>query len=134
MKPYFYPEVDKSELFDKGYIAAKSGHSRGSTVDLTIVDEAGKELDMDTFRQVYVSVINISRDGEYNLADGEKGSEMLRIKIKSETKQDEIIFYRVTSTKAYYTIDGSGGYYTLTYEVLETIEKFEAFLAGEQLK
>ena len=36
MKPYFYPEVDKSELFDKGYIAAKSGHSRGSTVDLTI--------------------------------------------------------------------------------------------------
>ncbi len=33
MKPYFYPEFDKSELFYKGYIAAKSGHSRGSTVD-----------------------------------------------------------------------------------------------------
>lgn len=47
MKPYFYPEVDKSELFDKGYIAAKSGHSRGSTVDLTIVDMVtGRELDM----------------------------------------------------------------------------------------
>ena len=47
MKPYFYPEVDKSELFEKGYIAAKSGHSRGSTVDLTIVDMmTGREVDM----------------------------------------------------------------------------------------
>lgn len=47
MRPYFYPEVDKSELFDKGYIAAKSGHSRGSTVDLTIVDmRTGREVDM----------------------------------------------------------------------------------------
>lgn len=47
MKPYFYPNVDKSRLFELGYIAEKSGHSRGSTVDLTIVDMAtGKELDM----------------------------------------------------------------------------------------
>ncbi|MFH1034743.1 MAG: M15 family metallopeptidase [Pseudomonadota bacterium] len=33
----FYPTVDKRDLFSRGYIAAKSGHSRGSTVDLTIV-------------------------------------------------------------------------------------------------
>lgn len=47
MKPYFYPNVDKSRLFELGYIAEKSGHSRGSTVDLTIVDmTTGKELDM----------------------------------------------------------------------------------------
>ncbi|WP_416977797.1 M15 family metallopeptidase [Streptomyces sp. T028] len=37
MKGEFYPDVDKTRLFDDGYIAAKSGHSRGSTVDLTIV-------------------------------------------------------------------------------------------------
>ncbi len=37
MKVEFYPEIDKSELFAKGYIAARSGHSRGSTVDLTLV-------------------------------------------------------------------------------------------------
>ena len=37
MKPEFYPDLDKSELFPKGYIAERSGHSRGSTVDLTIV-------------------------------------------------------------------------------------------------
>ena len=37
MKAEFYPDVDKSRLFLDGYIAAKSGHSRGSTTDLTIV-------------------------------------------------------------------------------------------------
>jgi D-alanyl-D-alanine dipeptidase len=37
MKAEFYPRVDKSTLFDDGYIAERSGHSRGSTVDLTIV-------------------------------------------------------------------------------------------------
>ncbi|MCW8449744.1 M15 family metallopeptidase [Legionella quinlivanii] len=36
-KPYYYPRVEKSELFEKGYIALSSGHSRGSTVDLTLV-------------------------------------------------------------------------------------------------
>mgnify|MGYP001206393677 CR=1 FL=1 len=37
MKDEFYPRVDKSRLFEDGYIAEKSGHSRGSTVDLTLV-------------------------------------------------------------------------------------------------
>lgn len=47
MKPYFYPEVDKTLLFEQGYIAEKSGHSRGSTVDLTLFDiQTGKEVDM----------------------------------------------------------------------------------------
>jgi D-alanyl-D-alanine dipeptidase len=49
MKAEFYPHVDKSTLFRDGYIAARSGHSRGSTMDLTIADKAdGKELDMGT--------------------------------------------------------------------------------------
>jgi D-alanyl-D-alanine dipeptidase len=47
MKPYFYPELQKQELFSKGYIATESSHSRGSTVDLTLLDmQTGKELDM----------------------------------------------------------------------------------------
>lgn len=37
MKAEFYPRVDKSQLFADGYIAERSGHSRGSTVDLTLV-------------------------------------------------------------------------------------------------
>ena len=47
MKDYFYPELDKSVLFDQGYIAEHSGHSRGSTLDLTLFDmETEKEVDM----------------------------------------------------------------------------------------
>ena len=47
MKPYFYPELEKQELFARGYIARQSSHSRGSAVDLTLLDmESGKELDM----------------------------------------------------------------------------------------
>lgn len=38
MKPIFYPDVKKKHLFRDGYIASQSGHSRGSTVDLTIID------------------------------------------------------------------------------------------------
>ena len=47
MKPYFYPDLDKEELFTRGYIARQSSHSRGSTVDVTLLDmKTGKELDM----------------------------------------------------------------------------------------
>ena len=47
MKPYFYPKVPRNKLFELGYILEKSGHTRGSTVDLTLFDMATeKEVDM----------------------------------------------------------------------------------------
>ena len=47
MKEYFYPELDKTVLFPQGYIAEHSGHSRGSTVDLTLFDmNTEREVDM----------------------------------------------------------------------------------------
>ncbi len=47
MKSYFYPDLEKQELFARGYIASRSSHSRGSTVDLTLLNmNTGKELDM----------------------------------------------------------------------------------------
>lgn len=45
-KAEFYPTLEKRELFPRGYIARRSGHSRGSTVDLTLTDEKGVPLDM----------------------------------------------------------------------------------------
>ena len=46
-KAYFYPNLTKKQVFDGEYVATKSGHSRGSTVDLTLLDmKTGKELDM----------------------------------------------------------------------------------------
>ena len=47
MKPFFYPDLGKDEIFARGYIASRSSHSRGSTVDLTLLDMVtGKEVDM----------------------------------------------------------------------------------------
>ena len=47
-KAEFYPDVDKRTLFRDGYIASQSGHSRGSTIDLTLAHADGRELDMGT--------------------------------------------------------------------------------------
>jgi len=47
MKPYFYPDLDKSVLFEQEYIYERSGHTRGSTLDLTLFDmRTEKEVDM----------------------------------------------------------------------------------------
>ena len=46
-KAEFYPDYDKKELFSLGYLAKRSGHSRGSTVDLTLFNlDTGKDIDM----------------------------------------------------------------------------------------
>ena len=42
----FYPRLDKGQLFPLGYIALRSGHSRGSTIDLTLTDASGRPVDM----------------------------------------------------------------------------------------
>ncbi|MCL8384390.1 M15 family metallopeptidase [Xanthobacter aminoxidans] len=48
-KPTYYPDVAKKDLFAEGYIAARSGHSRGSTLDLTLFDlSTRRDLDMGT--------------------------------------------------------------------------------------
>jgi zinc D-Ala-D-Ala dipeptidase len=47
-KAEFYPDVDKRTLFRDGYIASQSGHSRGSTIDLTLAHADGRQLDMGT--------------------------------------------------------------------------------------
>jgi D-alanyl-D-alanine dipeptidase len=70
-KEYFYPDIEKNRLFPEGYIAARSGHSRGSTVDLTIIDmRTGKELDMgspfDFFGQISHHETNIITQEQAN--------------------------------------------------------------------
>ena len=46
-KAKFYPQINKAQVFELGYVAEKSGHSRGSAVDLTIINlDSFEELDM----------------------------------------------------------------------------------------
>lgn len=64
MKPYFYPEVDKSVLFKEGYIDYKSGHTRGSTIDLTLFDtRTCQELDMGSYFDFFGSISHPSYTG-----------------------------------------------------------------------
>jgi D-alanyl-D-alanine dipeptidase len=63
MKEKYYPELDKSVLFELGYIAEKSGHSRGSTVDLTLVEiSSGEELDMGSGFDFFGKISNHGTD------------------------------------------------------------------------
>lgn len=71
MKAKYYPNLDKPQLF-QGYIAKKSGHSRGSVVDLTLVDIAtGQEVDMGSDFDFFGEISNhgtdlISPEQEWN--------------------------------------------------------------------
>jgi len=47
MQEQFYPDIDKKNVFQLGYLSRRSGHSRGSTIDLTLVHiESGDPLNM----------------------------------------------------------------------------------------
>ena len=59
MKEYFYKNISKSELLKLGYIKEKSSHSRGSTVDLTLVDmKTGLEIDMGSSFDCFDNISN----------------------------------------------------------------------------
>lgn len=58
MKETFYPSMEKAVLFTDGYISKKSRHSRGSTVDLTIVNENGGEIDMGGYFDMLDTISN----------------------------------------------------------------------------
>lgn len=71
-KARFYPDVKKKDLFKEEYIASRSGHTKGSTIDITIIDlNTGTELDMgstyDFFgKQSWVSYSDISNQEKVN--------------------------------------------------------------------
>jgi len=71
-KSQFYPDVNKRNLFKEGYIASRSGHSRGSTLDLTITNgETGEPLDMGSLydffgEQSWVEYNNITEQQKAN--------------------------------------------------------------------
>lgn len=64
MKQHYYPQVEKKNLFNQGYITTKSRHSSGSTVDVTLVDlVTGKDLDMGTSYDFFGPESKVSYNG-----------------------------------------------------------------------
>ena len=80
-KRIYYPDTKKSELFKLGYIAYKSGHSRGSTVDVSIVEiSSNKELDMGTVFDYFGVESHTFFD---ELTEDQKANRLLLYKIMS---------------------------------------------------
>ena len=71
-KNIYYPDINKSELFNQGYIAYKSGHSRGSTIDVSLIDLSNNnQIDMGTIYDFFgpessTLYPNISENQKYN--------------------------------------------------------------------
>ena len=116
MKPWFYPQVDKSRLFQEGYIAARSNHSRGSTVDLTLCDmRTGEDVDMggpfDFFGDLSHADFQSVTDAQWNnrmllrdwmLGNGFKGitSEWWHFTLKNEPYPDTYFDFPVTDLES----------------------------------
>ena len=81
-KSLYYPKIKKDQLFSMGYIAERSGHSRGSTVDLTIIDnKTNKELDMGT---IYDFFGPESSTDFSNITDKQMSNRLLLLKVMTK--------------------------------------------------
>ena len=81
-KSLYYPKIKKPQLFPMGYIAERSGHSRGSTVDLTIIDnKTNKELDMGT---IYDFFGPESSTDFSNITDKQMSNRLLLLKVMTK--------------------------------------------------
>ena len=80
-KNLYYPDIKKSNLFELGYIAYKSGHSRGSTIDVSLVDmTTNKEIDMGTIFDYFGIESHTFYD---NLTENQKENRLLLYEIMS---------------------------------------------------
>lgn len=109
MKAVFYPMVDKSLLFEQGYIYARSSHSRGSTVDLTIIDAAtGKELDMGSPFDWFGEESHPDYKGERLKVKGERNDE--------DWQANRLILHNAMTRHGFEGIDSEWWHFTLANE------------------
>ena len=121
MKPYFYPDLDKSVLFDQEYIMLKSGHTRGSTVDLTLFDmTTEKEVDMggtfDWFGpESHPDFCGNPETGEYT-GDNSKSPAVPKRSITPEQFENRMILRRAMLSHGFKPLDTEWWHFTLADE------------------
>ena len=119
MEPYFYPVVPRDSLFELGYIAEKSGHTRGSTVDLTLFDMATeKEVDMggtfDWFGvESHPDFCGNPETGEYT---GDNSASLLGRSITPEQFENRMILRRAMLRHGFKPINEEWWHFTLKDE------------------
>ena len=121
MKPYFYPDLDKSVLFDQEYIMLKSGHTRGSTVDLTLFDmTTEKEVDMggtfDWFGpESHPDFCGNPETGEYT-GDNSKSPSVPKRTITREQFENRMLLRRAMLSHGFKPLDTEWWHFTLANE------------------
>ena len=119
MEPYFYPEVPRDSLFELGYIAKRSGHTRGSTVDLTLFDMATeREVDMggtfDWFgNESHPDFCGNPETGEYT---GDNSASPIGRSITPEQFENRMILRRAMLNHGFKAIDEEWWHFTLKDE------------------
>lgn len=121
MKSYFYPDLSKDVLFPQGYICLKSGHTRGSTVDLTLFDmTTEKELDMggtfDWFGpESHPDFCGNPETGEYT-GDNSKSPSTPKRSITAEQFRNRMILRRAMLSHGFKPLDTEWWHFTLKDE------------------
>ena len=121
MKTYFYPDLDKSVLFDQEYIMLKSGHTRGSTVDLTLFDMTSeKEVDMggtfDWFGpESHPDFCGNPETGEYT-GDNSKSPSVPKRTITREQFESRMLLRRAMLSHGFKPLDTEWWHFTLADE------------------
>ncbi len=92
-----------------------------------------KSLDVQSFRYLYQTVLGVYMQDEYVPQEGELAEEWLRVDIKASTEDIQLVFYRVSNAKCYFTVNGSGGYYCLSEDVRKVITNLNTYVNGGKL-
>jgi hypothetical protein len=114
---------------NKDYVFNLIKDSNGKLTKVTIDD---KEMDLPNFRRLYISILSIYIHGEYGELENTP-TETMKIHIKGISKDQEIVFYRVTTSKAYYTVNGEGRYYVLVDSINRIQKNVELLIAGKEV-
>lgn len=127
---YLIDMTDMTVSFDgKDYRFDITLDENGGDVDS--VGYQGKSLDVKSFKYLYQSILSIYMQDEYVPSESDKPEEYLRIKISTETNSPELVFYRVSSSKCYFTINGEGSYYALSESVKHVRDNLLRYISGE---
>lgn len=123
MKTEFYPTVDKRNLFKEDYIAYKSGHSRGSTMDLTIVPVGSKIPHVDSSKKYASCTSSIDKRSPDNSLDFGTGFDCFSPiahpsyqNISSQAKANRLLLNILMKDAGFRAIDSEWWHFTLINE------------------
>lgn len=111
-KEKYYPNLTKERMFKEGYVATKSGHSRGSTVDLTITTQGTKDY--------YLGCINPNNIPTIDFGTGidciDPRSNTLNPQVKGQAKINRLFFVNLMKKHGFKNLSEEWWHYTLVEE------------------